>query len=108
MTGHVRSAVATALSATECKFMKKKSLTEHYYTGYCSPELVDQQSMVPGTAKRKQLVFEIERRLGEDAARPIIFDPRSVACWQPQFKGHTMVINGNYNNWRLEDAWLHN
>jgi hypothetical protein len=54
------------------------------------------------------LVWEIERRLAEDAARPIIFYPRSGACWQPQFKGHTMVINGNYNNWRLEDAWLDN
>ena len=44
--------------------------------------------------------------LAEDAARPIIFYPRSGACWQPQFKGHTMMINGNYNGWRLEDAWL--
>jgi hypothetical protein len=30
----------------------------------------------------------------------------SAACWQPQFKGHTMMVNGNYNGWRLEDAWL--
>jgi hypothetical protein len=29
-------------------------------------------------------------------------------CWQPQFKGHTMTVNGNYNNWRLKDAWLGN
>jgi len=82
---------------------------ERNYTGYCSPEvdkLVDQQSIESDTAKRKQLVWEIERRLAEDAARPIIFYPRSAACWQPQFNGHTMTINGNYNNWRLEDAWL--
>jgi hypothetical protein len=26
--------------------------------------------------------------------------------WQPQFKGHTMMIDGKYNGWRLEDAWL--
>ena len=82
---------------------------ERNYTGYCSPEvdkLVDQQSIESDTAKRKQLVWEIERRLAEAAARPIIFYPRSAACWQPQFNGHTMTINGNYNNWRLEDAWL--
>jgi peptide/nickel transport system substrate-binding protein len=30
----------------------------------------------------------------------------SAACWQPYFKGHTMMVNGNYNGWRLEDVWL--
>jgi peptide/nickel transport system substrate-binding protein len=30
----------------------------------------------------------------------------SGACWQPYSKGHTMMVNGNYNGWRLEDAWL--
>jgi peptide/nickel transport system substrate-binding protein len=82
---------------------------ERNYTGYCSPEvdkLVDQQSMQTDNEKRKQLVWEIERRLAEDSARPIIFYPRSGACRQPQFKGHTMMVNGNYNGWRLEDAWL--
>jgi len=82
---------------------------ERNYTGYCNPEvdkLVDQQSMQSAKEKRKQLVWEIERRLAEDAARPIIFYPRSGVCWQPQFKGHTMMINGNYNGWRFEDVWL--
>ena len=84
---------------------------ERNYTGYCSPEvdkLVDQQSMQTDNAKRKQIVWEIERKLAEDAARPAIFYPVSAACWQPQFKGHTMMVNGNYNGWRLEDAWLDN
>jgi hypothetical protein len=34
------------------------------------------------------------------------FAQKLGACWQPQFKGHTMMINGNYNGWRFEDAWL--
>jgi len=79
------------------------------YTGYCNPDvdaLVDRQSMEPDIDRRKQLVWEIERRLAEDVARPSIFYPVSGACWQPYFKGHTMMINGNYNGWRLEDAWL--
>jgi peptide/nickel transport system substrate-binding protein len=82
---------------------------ERNYTGYCNPEvvkLVDQQSAQTDNNKHKQLVWEIERRLAEDAARPIIFYPRSGACWQPQFKGHTMMINGNYNGWLFDDAWL--
>ena len=49
------------------------------YTGYCNPEvdkLIDQQSAEADREKRKQLVWEIERRLAEDGARPIIFYPR--------------------------------
>ena len=82
---------------------------ERNYTGYCSAEvdaLVERQSSEPDIEKRKKMVWEIERKLAEDAARPVIFYPVSAACWQPWFKGHTMSVNGNYNNWRLEDAWL--
>jgi peptide/nickel transport system substrate-binding protein len=82
---------------------------ERNYTGYCSPEvdkLVDRQSAEPDAEKRKKLVWEIERKLAEDGARPAIFYPVSAACWQPYFKGHTMMVNGNYNGWRMEDAWL--
>jgi hypothetical protein len=49
------------------------------YTGYCRPEvdkLIDQQSAEPNREKRKQLVWQIERKLAEDGARPIIFYPR--------------------------------
>ena len=69
-------------------------------------QLIDRQSSEPDTGKRKQIVWEIERKLAEDAARPSLFYPMSAACWQPYFKGHTMMVNGNYNGWRLEDAWL--
>jgi peptide/nickel transport system substrate-binding protein len=51
-------------------------------------------------------VWEIERKLAEDAARPALFYPKSAACWKPYFKGHTMMLNGNYNGWRFEDTWL--
>jgi peptide/nickel transport system substrate-binding protein len=82
---------------------------ERNYTGYCSKEvdeLVERQSAEPDVAKRQKIVWEIEKKLAEDGARPAIFYPVSAACWQPYFKGHTMMVNGNYNGWRLEDAWL--
>jgi peptide/nickel transport system substrate-binding protein len=82
---------------------------ERNYTGYCNAEvdqLIDRQSSEPDTSKRKQIVWEIERKLAEDAARPALFYPMSAACRQPYFKGHTMMVNGNYNGWRLEEAWL--
>jgi hypothetical protein len=38
------------------------------------------QSMEADPGKRKQIVWEIEKRLAEDSARPIIY-PVSAACW---------------------------
>src|SRR5204863_154155 len=69
--------------------------SERNYTGYCNADtdkLIDRQSMEADPGKRKQIVWEIEKRLAEDGARPIIFYPVSGACWQPQFHGHTMMI----------------
>jgi peptide/nickel transport system substrate-binding protein len=79
------------------------------YTGYCSPDLdklIDQQSMEADQAKRKQLVWQIERKLAEDGARPIIFYDRRATCWQPHVKGLTIMINTIFNGWRMEDIWL--
>jgi peptide/nickel transport system substrate-binding protein len=79
------------------------------YTGYCNPELeklFDRQSMETDEGKRKKLVWEIERKLTEDGARPIIFYNRFAYCWQPQVKDWTMMVNSIINNWRMEDVWL--
>jgi peptide/nickel transport system substrate-binding protein len=79
------------------------------YTGYCNPELeklFDRQSAEADENKRKKLVWEIESKLAEDGARPIIFYNRFAYCWQPQVKGWTMMVNSIINNWRMEDVWL--
>jgi peptide/nickel transport system substrate-binding protein len=79
------------------------------YTGYCNPELeklFGRQSLEADTDKRKQLVWEIERKLAEDGARPIIFYNRFAYCWQPRVKDWTMMVNSIINNFRLEDVWL--
>jgi peptide/nickel transport system substrate-binding protein len=84
---------------------------ERNYTGYCSPELdqlVDQQSAESDKEKRKQLVWEIEKRLAEDGARPVIFYPRQATCRHPQVKGLTVMVNSIYNGYRYEDLWLDN
>ena len=83
--------------------------SERNYTGYCSPEvdkLVDRQSMEPDRGKRAKLVWEIEKRLAEDAVRPVIFYPRGGTCRQPWVKGLTIMVNSIYNGWRFEDVWL--
>jgi peptide/nickel transport system substrate-binding protein len=81
------------------------------YSGYCSPEvdqLIDQQSSEANQEKRKQLVWEIERKLAEEGARPIIFYDRRATCWQPRVKGLTLMVNSLFNGWRMEDVWLDN
>src|SRR5262249_54285207 len=79
------------------------------YTGYCNKEvdaLIDQQSIEANVEKRKQLVWQIERRLAEDGARPIIFYPRGGTCVQPYVKGLVTMVNSIYNGYRMEDVWL--
>jgi peptide/nickel transport system substrate-binding protein len=82
---------------------------EQNYTGYCNPavdKMIEHQSMEANLDKRKQLVWEIERKLAEDDARPIIFYGRGGTCRQPQLKGLTVMVNSIYNGWRMEDVWL--
>jgi len=82
---------------------------EGNYDGYCSPQLdkmVDEQSMEADQVKRKKLVWEIEKKLAEDVARPMLYHSRSGTCWQPYVKGYTMMVNSIYNGQRLEDVWL--
>ena len=79
------------------------------YTRYCNPEvdkLVDAQSMEMMSEKRKQIVWEIEKKLAADDARPVIFYPHAANCWQPYVKGLTIMANSIYNGWRFEDLWL--
>ena len=38
----------------------------------------------------------------------MIFYAPAANCWNPKLKGLTIPINGIYNGWRMEDAWLDN
>jgi peptide/nickel transport system substrate-binding protein len=83
--------------------------SDRNYTGYCDKEtdaLIDRQSIETDPGKRREIVWQIERRLAEDAGRPIIWHPRQVTCAYPYVKGITVGVNSPYNMWRLEDAWL--
>jgi len=69
-------------------------------------ELIRRQSSEADQEKRKQLVWQIERKLAEDDARPIIFYSRDGTCRQPHVKGLTLMVNSIFNGWRMEDVWL--
>src|SRR4029079_2122289 len=83
--------------------------SDRNYTGYCNSELdklIDRQSMEQDKEKRRQLVWQIDKSLQEDGARPILFHNRFATCWQPQLKGLTIMVNSLFNGWRMEDVWL--
>jgi peptide/nickel transport system substrate-binding protein len=83
--------------------------SERNYTHYCNKDLEKlfaQQSQMTDVAQRKTLVWEIDQKLQEDVARPIIFHIRAGTCWKPQVKGITIMVNSSYNGYRYEDLWL--
>ena len=64
------------------------------------------QSAESNIEKRKKIVWEIEKKLIEDDARPILFYTKAANCRMPRLKGLTTMVNSNYNSWRFEDLWL--
>jgi len=78
-------------------------------TGYCNPELEKQfvaQSQEADIEKRKKMVWEIDRQLQEDVARPIIVHNNSGTCWHPEVVGFKPALNSSYNRYRFENVWL--
>ena len=85
------------------------STSDRNYTAYKNPEidkLIEQQSSETDREKRKKLVWEIERKLAEDAARPVIVHNIANTCWDPKVKGVLLQHNSIYNGWRFEDIWI--
>ena len=79
------------------------------YTNYCNRDLqalFDQQSQEADMTKRRQMVWDIERRLAEDVARPVTYHGQQAGCWQGYVKNYTIMVNSIYNGWRFEDVWL--
>jgi len=85
--------------------------SERNFTDYCNKDLeklFDKQSSEFDPQKRKQLVWDIDKKLQEDVARPIIYHIRAATCWAPKVHGVTVMSNSHYNGWRFEDTWLDN
>ena len=83
--------------------------SQRNYTAYCNPEidaLVDKQSGEADLDTRRKMVWEIDRRLQEDFARPIIMHNKGGTCWSPKVRNVVLMVNSIYNGWRFEDVWL--
>jgi len=55
---------------------------------------------------QRQLVWQIERKLIEEDARPDILYVRGITCRRPYAKGLISMVNSIYNGSRFEDVWL--
>ena len=83
--------------------------SERNYTSYCNPELekkFHQQSQMTDLDARRKLVWEIDKTLQTDGARPVVFHQKSGTCWWPRVHGLKLAKNTIYNHWRFEDVWL--
>jgi peptide/nickel transport system substrate-binding protein len=83
--------------------------SERNYSKYCSPEvdgMIAKQSQMTDADARKKLVWQIERKLAEDVARPVIHFQRAATCWYPHVKNLVLHQNSIYNGARFEDVWL--
>ena len=83
--------------------------SERNYTHYCNKELetlFDKQSVETDVEKRRKMVWDIDKELQEDVARPILMHARSGTCWKPYIRKLTIMTNSSYNGYRYEDLWL--
>ena len=83
--------------------------SDRNYTAYCNEDvdkLIFAQSRETDPAKRKDILWQAERKIAEDVARPIILHNRAATCWHPYVKGVSSHSNSLYNSWRMENAWL--
>ena len=83
--------------------------SQRNYTNFCDKsleKLIDEQSVETDFEKRRKIVWEIDRRLQADFARPIIMHNKNATCWSPKVKGLVLMVNSIYNGWRFEDVWL--
>jgi peptide/nickel transport system substrate-binding protein len=83
--------------------------SQRNYTGYCNKELqtlFEKQAGMTDMDERRKLVWEIDKQLQLDHARPMIYHGKAATCWQPYVKNVTRNVNSIYNAWRMEDWWL--
>ncbi len=62
--------------------------------------------MMTDIEARRKLVWEIDKKLQEDGARPVIQHGWGGTCWRPEVKAVNLAVNTIYNHWRFEDVWL--
>jgi len=79
------------------------------YMDYCNKEvdaLIARQSAERDQDKRRKIAWGIDRKLTDEAVRPMLYYMRGGTCWRPEVKNLSIQVNSIYNGWRMEDVWL--
>jgi len=79
------------------------------YMDYCNKEIdsmIAQQSAERDQEKRRKIAWAIDRKLTDEAVRPMLYYMRGGTCWRPEVKNLSIMVNSIYNGWRMEDVWL--
>jgi peptide/nickel transport system substrate-binding protein len=79
------------------------------YMDYCNKEIdapIAKQSAERDEEQRKLIAWEIDRKLTEDAVRPMIYYMRGGTCWRPEVKNLTIMVNSIFNGWPMEEVCL--
>lgn len=104
------NATAVGVDDPDANFFENYSCgSQRNYTGYCNAEMEElfvKQSMMTDQTARKKLVLEIDKKLQEDAARPILYHNQGYTCTQSHVNGFVASVNSFYNSWRMEDVWM--
>jgi peptide/nickel transport system substrate-binding protein len=82
--------------------------TSRNYTDYCSEEvdrLIDQQSQELDREKRLKIVWQIERKLEADVARPMLAWRNEYFTQWPYVR-NLVPHHSLYNYGRMQDVWL--
>jgi peptide/nickel transport system substrate-binding protein len=83
--------------------------SERNYTSYCNADLekkFHEQSQMKDIDIRRKLVWDIDKQLQEDGARPVVYQGKGGTCWWPRVHNIRIARNTIYNHWRFEDVWL--
>jgi len=89
-------------------FENYKCGSSRNYTDYCSEQtdrLIDLQSQELDRTKRLRMVWEIQRRIEADVARPMLSWRKEYFAHWPYVKG-LVAHNSLYNYGRMQDVWL--
>ncbi|MGE5702848.1 MAG: ABC transporter substrate-binding protein, partial [Clostridia bacterium] len=77
-----------------------------FFTGYANPKVDELASKARGMldeAKRKEMYFEIQKIVKDDAPFIFLFEQPSSYATQSYVRGFKVMSTGNY---RLEDVWF--
>jgi peptide/nickel transport system substrate-binding protein len=84
----------------------RSSLNWDHYCNKDVDRLIQQQSVEGDPARRKEILWAIERKLAEDDTRPIIYYADRGTCTLPDVKGQIVNTNSIFDAARREDVWL--